>query len=78
MKFLSSFQLKDQEGKLFSSEELGGRYGVIYFYPKAMTSGCTKEAQDFSRLIERFLEKNMFVIGVSPDKPETLKKFNII
>jgi len=47
----------------------------LYFYPKAMTSGCTMEAEDFSRLYEDFKTLGVTVIGVSTDNVERLKKF---
>jgi peroxiredoxin Q/BCP len=52
-----------------------GRWLVLYFYPKAHTSGCTREAQAFNGLMERFQELDAEVIGISTDKPSTLAKF---
>jgi len=48
---------------------------VLYFYPKANTSGCTKEAIGFTELKEEFEKLGATIIGVSPDKPEKIKKF---
>jgi peroxiredoxin len=49
---------------------------VVYFYPKAFTSGCTIEAQLFAQATDKFAELNATVIGVSGDDLETLKKFS--
>ena len=48
---------------------------VVYFYPKAFTTGCTIEAQLFAQAIDKFAELKATVIGVSGDDIETLKKF---
>ena len=48
---------------------------VVFFFPRANTSGCTKEAVEFSSLIEKFNNLNTRVIGVSKDTVEQLKKF---
>ena len=50
---------------------------VIFFFPRANTSGCTKEAVEFSSLIEKFNNLNTRVIGVSKDTVEQHKKFRI-
>jgi peroxiredoxin Q/BCP len=52
-----------------------GRWLVLYFYPKAHTSGCTREGQAFDALLEQFESLNAAVVGVSTDKPGTLAKF---
>jgi len=49
---------------------------VVYFYPKAFTSGCTIEAQMFAEAIDDFAEQKTTVVGVSGDDIETLKKFS--
>jgi peroxiredoxin len=49
---------------------------VVYFYPKAFTSGCTIEAQLFAQATDKFAELKATVIGVSSDDIETLKKFS--
>ena len=58
-----------------TSEELRGRWLVLYFYPKAHTSGCTREGQAFNALLDEFEAANAVVVGVSTDKPGTLAKF---
>ena len=52
-----------------------GRWVVLYFYPKAHTSGCTREGQAFNALLGEFEALNAAVLGVSTDKPGTLAKF---
>jgi len=48
---------------------------VIYFYPKDDTSGCTREAQDFSALQKEFAAAGVSVIGISKDSPKSHAKF---
>jgi peroxiredoxin Q/BCP len=48
---------------------------VLYFYPKAHTSGCTRDGQAFDALLDQFASLNAAVLGVSTDKPATLAKF---
>lgn len=52
-----------------------GRKVIVYFYPAAMTPGCTKQACDFSESLESLTNDGYDVIGISPDKPEKLAKF---
>ena len=52
-----------------------GRWLVLYFYPKAHTSGCTREGQAFDALLDQFASLNAAVVGVSTDKCGTLAKF---
>ncbi len=54
---------------------LRGRPSVVYFYPKDDTSGCTKEALDFSRLAADFAAAGVRVIGVSKDTPASHQRF---
>ncbi len=49
---------------------------VVYFYPKAFTSGCSQEAHEFSEAIGKFKARHVSVIGVSTDNIDTLKKFS--
>ena len=56
-------------------EPLRGRWVVLYFYPKAHTSGCTREGQAFNTLLDQFEELNAVVLAVSTDKSGTLAKF---
>jgi peroxiredoxin Q/BCP len=58
-----------------SLDDFRGRWLVLYFYPKAHTSGCTREGQAFNALLGEFEALNAAVVGVSTDKPGTLAKF---
>ena len=69
------FEVQDDEGKPFKLSSLKGKDVVLYFYPKADTPGCTKEACNFRDTISEFKKRNAAVIGVSPDKPGAQAKF---
>jgi peroxiredoxin Q/BCP len=69
------FLLADENGEIFDSKAMAGVRYVIYFYPKDNTSGCTREAVDFSGLIVNFMLRNVAVIGVSRDSPASHRKF---
>lgn len=69
------FQLPDQNGNLVNLDQLRGRYVVIYFYPRAMTPGCTQQACSLRDAHHTLTERNIAVLGISPDKPKALKKF---
>jgi peroxiredoxin Q/BCP len=62
-------------GEQVSLSSLRGSKVVVYFYPAAMTPGCTKQACDFSDSLESLQGKGYTVLGISPDKPEKLAKF---
>lgn len=70
-----SFQGQTAEDSLLDLSDFQGQWLVIYFYPKAHTSGCTREGQAFNALLDRFEALNAAVLGVSTDKPGTLAKF---
>ena len=70
-----AFTLPDQNGQMRSLEEYRGRKAVLYFYPKDMTSGCTKQACAFGELYPQFREKGAVVLGVSKDSVSSHKKF---
>ena len=55
--------------------DLRGRKVIVYFYPAAMTPGCTKQACDFSESLESLTGEGYTVLGISPDKPEKLARF---
>ena len=59
----------------FSIAEQGGKKVVVFFFPRADTPGCTKEAEQFSALHEEFTAQNTEVIGVSKDNPTKQAKF---
>jgi peroxiredoxin Q/BCP len=70
-----AFKLPRDGGAKASLADYKGRYLVLYFYPKANTTGCTKEAIDFSRLKPRFAKLGADVLGVSADPVPALDKF---
>lgn len=70
-----AFTLPDQNGQMRSLEEYRGQKDVLYFYPKDMTSGCTKQACSFGELYPQFREKGAVVLGVSKDSVSSHKKF---
>ena len=70
-----AFTLPDQNGQMRSLEEYRGQKVVLYFYPKDMTSGCTKQACAFGELYPQFREKGAVVLGVSKDSVSSHKKF---
>ncbi len=69
------FTLDDADGTPVSLAEYAGRKVLVYFYPAAMTPGCTKEACDFRDNLAELNEAGVDVIGISPDKPAKLAKF---
>ncbi|MFT4245292.1 MAG: thioredoxin-dependent thiol peroxidase [Micrococcaceae bacterium] len=69
------FTALDAHDNEVSLSDFKGEKVLIYFYPKAMTPGCTKEACDFRDNLEAFKESGYKVIGISPDNPEKLAKF---
>lgn len=71
----ADFTLPDADGRMRSLAEFAGKPLVLYFYPKADTSGCTVEANDFNALLADFATAGAAVVGVSPDAPKALKKF---
>ena len=69
------FTLPDQNGVMHSLKNYRGQKVVLYFYPRDMTSGCTKQACGFAELYPQFTEKGAVVIGVSRDSVQSHKKF---
>ncbi|NLU66534.1 thioredoxin-dependent thiol peroxidase [Streptomyces sp. HNM0574] len=69
------FTLSDADGNDVSLAAHKGRKVIVYFYPAALTPGCTKQACDFTDNLELLAGAGYDVIGVSPDKPEKLAKF---
>ncbi|MEU9131796.1 thioredoxin-dependent thiol peroxidase [Kitasatospora sp. NPDC048540] len=70
-----AFTLSDADGNQVSLADHLGRKVIVYFYPAALTPGCTTQACDFTDNLEVFAGAGYDVIGVSPDKPEKLGKF---
>ncbi|HET7736721.1 MAG TPA: thioredoxin-dependent thiol peroxidase [Nocardioidaceae bacterium] len=69
------FTLTDDTGSSVTLSDLRGRKVVVYFYPAAMTPGCTKQACDFTDSLDSLRAQGYEVLGISPDKPEKLAKF---
>ena len=69
------FKLMGDDGKHVSLSDFRGKKVVLYFYPKADTSGCTKQACAVRDVYPDMRDKNTVVIGVSPDPPEKLAAF---
>ena len=70
-----AFKLKNKDGKTVSLSDLKGKWVVLYFYPKDDTSGCTKEAIEFSGLKKDFEKEDAVILGVSPDTEASHEKF---
>ena len=70
-----AFQGVTAEESPLTLKDFQGRWLVLYFYPKAHTSGCTRESQAFNALLGDFEALNAAVVGVSTDKAGTLAKF---
>ncbi|MEI5585540.1 MULTISPECIES: thioredoxin-dependent thiol peroxidase [unclassified Agromyces] len=69
------FTLPDQDGTPVTLSSLRGQKVVLYFYPAAMTPGCTTEACDFRDHLNSFAAAGVRVVGVSKDDVATLKQF---
>ena len=69
------FDLPGDGGDQIRLSELRGKTVVLYFYPKDDTSGCTREAIDFTNLAEDFKKAGAVVIGMSPDPAKKHDKF---
>ena len=63
------------DGEAVSPADFKGQKLVLYFYPKDDTSGCTREAQDFTSLAAEFEKAGTWILGVSKDSPEKHAKF---
>ncbi len=69
------FTLLDQDGEEISLSDYNNQRVLIYFYPKAMTPGCTVQACGLRDNMNIFKQKGIDVIGISTDKPEKLSRF---
>jgi peroxiredoxin Q/BCP len=69
------FKAIDAFGNEFTSDSLIGKTTVIFFYPKDMTPGCTKEACGFQEQFKAFEDNGVQIIGISPDGQNSHKKF---
>jgi thioredoxin-dependent peroxiredoxin len=69
------FTLQDADGNEVSLSSFRGQRVIVYFYPAAMTPGCTKQACDFRDSLADLNGAGITVLGISPDKPAKLAKF---
>ena len=69
------FSLPDQDGSAVSLADFAGRRVVVYFYPADDTPGCTKEACQFSDLVDEYAALGVEVLGISPDGGTRHQKF---
>jgi peroxiredoxin Q/BCP len=72
---VKDFSLPSSGGTTWSLGQAAGRKLVIYFYPKDMTSGCTRESQDFRDLRSAFRKAGVDIVGVSRDSVKSHDKF---
>ena len=70
------FDLMDQNGHSVKLSDYTGKKALVYFYPKADTSGCTKQACSVRDAEPDLSKAGVVAIGISPDKPEKQKKFD--
>src|SRR5437868_14104486 len=69
------FELTSDRGEQVKLSDFRGRSVILYFYPKDDTPGCTTEACEFRDAYDRFRERGVEVIGVSPDRVDSHRKF---
>jgi peroxiredoxin Q/BCP len=69
------FTLPDADGTDVSLSDYRGRKVIVYFYPAAMTPGCTTQACDFRDSLDSLAAAGYAVLGISPDAPDKLAKF---
>jgi peroxiredoxin Q/BCP len=69
------FKLPNQDGDVVSSDDFTGKKYVMFFYPRAMTPGCTTESCDFRDSYTEFTEAGYEIVGVSPDPPSRNRQF---
>jgi peroxiredoxin Q/BCP len=70
-----AFTLPSQDNSPISLSEYKGKWVVLYFYPKDFTGGCTLEAHNFQRDLDKFKAANAVVLGVSLDTADSHKSF---
>jgi thioredoxin-dependent peroxiredoxin len=70
-----TFALPSQDGSKISLDSFRGKWVVLYFYPKDMTTGCTIEAHNFQQDIEKYQKLHAVVVGVSVDSTDSHKEF---
>lgn len=72
---IPTFECKGSDGNIIRSADLLGKKLVIYFYPRDFTPGCTTEADEFTKMHQKFVDAGIQIIGVSPDTVESHIKF---
>lgn len=70
-----NFKLASSTGETLSLDSFKGKNILIYFYPKDLTPGCTKQALGFTEFADEFDKKNTVVLGISPDNLASHEKF---
>lgn len=70
------FKAQDQNGDTIRRSDFAGRKMFVYFYPKANTSGWATQAQNVRDALSELDDLNVTALGISPDTPETQKKFD--
>lgn len=70
-----AFTLSDAAGQQVSLSDFAGRRVIVYFYPAAMTPGCTTQAIDFTAASDSLTDAGVAVLGISPDEPAKLATF---
>lgn len=70
-----AFRLPDADGNPVKLADYRGQKVIVYFYPAALTPGCTKQACDFRDNLRDLNDAGLAVVGISPDKPAKLAKF---
>src|SRR5690606_31784698 len=70
-----AFSLSNQDGNTVTLQQFAGTGVIVFFYPAAMTPGCTTEACDFRDSVESLRSSGYEIVGISPDEVAKLKKF---
>lgn len=72
---IPAITLTTDMGEEFDLRSLVGGQSIVYFYPKAGTKGCTQQACDFNNRFDELLDREIAVVGISPDSPKKLANF---
>jgi len=70
-----TFALTDADGNTVRLADFEGQRVIVYFYPAALTTGCTKQACDFQASLDSLQDAGYAVVGISPDQPAKLARF---